>query len=197
MDSENTPTPPIPKRGRGRPKGSGPKPGGGTGKLGLPPGATRANMALVEARLDDVCERIGKLQTVRRMMRDLSVEWGITPDTVYTTYIKPAQARMRKEYEDAAPHAGDRIRETLANLYEKADKVGDHKTCAMVLKQMAMLDGANAPTTTNTHLAGGLGVEVAMGPGNPDATRDRMKELLARPEILAKLDSLGLTPKPQ
>jgi hypothetical protein len=192
MDSEN-PTPP--KRGRGRPKGSGPKPGGGTGKLGLPPGATRANLALVEARLDEVCTRIGKLHTVRRMMRDLAVEWGLTPDSVLVTYIKPAQKRMRQEYEDAAPHAGDRIRETLANLYEKADEVGDHKTCAMVLKQMAMLDGANAPTTTNTHLAGGLGVEVAIGPGNPDATRDRMKELLARPEILAKLDALGLTPK--
>jgi hypothetical protein len=158
--------------------------------LALPPGAVRADAALMEARLNEVVRRIGKLHTARRMMRDLAVEWNLSPQSVYDTYILPAKKRMRKEYEDDVPYAADRIRETLSDLYEQAEMVGDHKTMAMVLKQLASLEGVNAPTHVNANLAGGSNVQVTIGPMNPDATRERTEELLSRPDIAARVAEL-------
>lgn len=143
--------------------------------------ASSAQVRMLQ-RIAHVRDLLAKAIPVRTIIKTLSAEWGLG-EAMLREYIKRAYIAAQVDAAQELPQRRAQLRETMEETYQLAIDSGDLKAATMLLDRMAKLDGAYLETRVT--VSGG--VEVAIGPGNPEATRDRIKELLANPEIQAQL----------
>lgn len=72
-------------------------------------------------------------------------EWGITPANVYTRWAKKALERIKDASIAESTNARALMMERLDDIYSKAYKRGDYTNSLKALKQMAELNGLDAP----------------------------------------------------
>lgn len=104
--------------------------------------------------------------------------WHVSRNTVLAVK-REVYRKMRQDADEECGFARERQREALARQLEVADSMGDVRNALKALDQLAKVEGAYKPD----HLT--LTGDIAIGPANPEATRARMAELLADPEVQA------------
>lgn len=104
----------------------------------------------VRNRLARTEQLMGEHFSKRRIVKKLCEEYGLRPRQAWR-YIR-AIRRQWASYE-VPPQRRAEIRAKLEELYGIAVNKGDTKGAAMVLKQLAELDGVNAPEQHEHYLA--------------------------------------------
>lgn len=152
-----------------------------TAKPNKAPGRVPSSAAIQANREAQVRDYIrGQAATAAMVAERFAPQWGVPPSVVHAVR-REVYRQLQGEADEECMYARERQREGLSRLIGEANAVGDIGEARKCLDQLAKVEGAykaDAMTLTG---------DIAIGPANPDATRARMAELLADPEIQAAM----------
>jgi organic radical activating enzyme len=102
----------------------------------------------VDMRIEQAVNALLDGATVQSVVRSFMAEYGISQQQAYK-YTKMAQERIHEKIDENIEQKISKHYKRLERLYKKCLDTGDKRTARMLLKDMADLEGLDAPKRTD------------------------------------------------
>ncbi len=138
-------------------------------------------------RVGRVADMLAQMIPNRQIRSRLSEEWGVTPQYV-EKLIEQAYAELAGLGKFGGAARKDQMRDAFAEFYQECMSVGNLQAAAMALDRLAKIDGVYAEDRQK--IQHDVSPELAGKMNAPDAIRERIAELVQKPELVEQLDKL-------